>query len=278
MIIDFHTHVFPDKIAYKTVEALAQSVDDKPYTDGTISSLLNSMREAGIDKSVILPVNTRPGQFDSITRFAKHINDTYDELISFGGIHPDDEDPEEKLQYLKDIGVKGVKLHPDYTDTFIDDSRYIRIIAAAKKLGMLVLSHSGKDPAFEITRCTPQKGAVMLDRVNRLVPSDKTFFIFAHLGGAHELIDTERYLVGQNCYFDISCSFCDLGGFSTIKDEDIVRVIKNHGADKFLFATDSPWNDQKAYVDRLRNLIGLSDIEKDMILGQNADKLFASLW
>lgn len=273
MIIDFHTHVFPDQIAHKTVEALGKHVDDEPYTDGTISDLLNSMRKAGVDKSVILPVNTRPGQFDSITRFAKYINDTYDELISFGGIHPDDEDPEEKLRYLKDNGFIGIKLHPDYTDTFIDDPRYIRIIAAAKKLGLLVLSHSGKDPAFDVVHCTPQKGAAMLERVNQLVPSDKAFFIFAHLGGTHELAETEQYLVGQNCYIDISCSFSGLGGFSSITEDEIVRVIRNHGADKILFATDSPWNDQKAYIERLRSLTGLSDTEKEMILGKNAERL-----
>lgn len=276
MIIDFHTHVFPDKIAQKTLEALGQFVDDKPYTDGTISGLLNSMHLSGVNKSVILPVNTRPGQFDTITKFAKYINDTYDNLISFGGIHPDDEEPEEKLQHLKDNGFKGIKLHPDYTDTFIDDERYIRIIAAAKKLGLLVLSHSGKDPAFDIVHSTPQKGAEMLSRVNQLVPSEKPFFIFAHIGDNRNTHEAEQYLVGQNCYIDISCSFSDLGAFGTASDEDIIRIIRHHGADKILFATDSPWNDQKTYIERFRSLKGLSDTEKDMILGQNAERLLYS--
>ena len=89
MIIDFHTHVYPDKLAARTIEALGNIAEVTPYTDGTVSGLLKSMKDAGIDKSVILPVNTRAGQFESITRFAKNINDTYDELISFGGIHPD---------------------------------------------------------------------------------------------------------------------------------------------------------------------------------------------
>lgn len=276
MIIDFHTHVYPDKIAAKTVEALGRFVNDPPHTDGTIQSLLGSMQTSGVDKSVILPVNTRAGQFDSITRFAKQINETYDNLISFGGIHPDDEAPEDKLRYLKENGFMGIKLHPDYTDTFIDDERYIRIISAAKKLGLLVLSHSGKDPAFDVVHCTPQKGAAMLDRVNELVPSDKAFFIFAHLGGTREIKDVEKHLIGRNCYIDISCSF-DLGGYSAITDDDIVNVIKAHGADKILFATDSPWNDQKMYLDRFCSLKGLSDTEKDMILGQNAEKLLAPL-
>lgn len=273
MIIDFHTHIFPDKIAERTLAALAKAAEVQPYTDGTAADLLRSMEDAGVDKSVILPVNTRAGQFDTITKFAKHINDTYDNLISFGGIHPDDEDIEGKMRHLKDNGFKGVKLHPDYTETFIDDERYIRIIAEAKRAGLLVLTHAGKDPAYEIVHCPPDKGAKVLKRVQELVPSDKAFLIFAHLGGVRELPDVEKHLVGQNCYIDISCSFSDFGSFSTIADEDIVRVIRNHGADKILFATDSPWNGQKEYIDRFKSLNGLSDIEKEMILGQNAEKL-----
>ena len=273
MIIDFHTHVYPEKLAEKTIKALGDIADVTPHTDGTLNGLIESMRRAGVDKSVILPVNTRAGQFDSITKFAKHINDTYDNLISFGGIHPDDEAPQEKLQYLKDNGFKGIKLHPDYTETFIDDERYIRIVSAAKKLGLLVITHAGKDPAYSTIHCPPDKGIKMLNAVNQRVPGETPFFIFAHLGGNRLLSDVETYLVGQNCYIDISCSFRDIGSFSTSSDEDIVRVIKHHGADKILFATDTPWNGQKEYVERFKALEGLSDTEKEMILGTNAEKL-----
>ena len=92
MIIDFHTHVFPGKIAQRTIAALEGAADVKAHTDGTLSGLLKSMAHAGVDKSVILPVNTRKGQYDNITRFSKAVNDEHDNLISFGGIHPDDDD------------------------------------------------------------------------------------------------------------------------------------------------------------------------------------------
>lgn len=273
MIIDFHTHVYPDAMAERIMAALGSVPGVQGHTDGTLKGLLNSMSTAGIDKSVILPVNTRKGQFDSITKFALAINRQYDNLISFGGIHPDDDEPEEKLISLKNMGFKGVKIHPDYTETFIDDERYICIITAAQRLGLKVITHAGKDPAYEIIHCPPERGRRMLDRVRELTGFSEPFFVFAHLGGNRLLSDVEKHLVGQDCYIDISCSFSDLGNFSDARDEDIVRVIKNHGADKILFATDSPWNNQKAYVDRLRKLNGLSDTEKEMILGGNAEKI-----
>ena len=274
MVIDFHTHVYPDKIAERTMAALSNVPDVEAYCDGTINGLLKSMDASGVDKSVILPVNTRAGQFDSITKFALYINDNYgDKLISFGGIHPDDEDIPGKLSYLRDNGIKGIKIHPDYTETFIDDERYINIIAEAERLGMFVVSHAGKDPAYSVIHCTPEKSKYMLDRVNELSPFDKPFFVFAHLGGNYLLKDVEKYLVGECCYIDISCSFSGLGHFTDVTDDDIIRVIKNHGADKILFATDSPWNDQKAYIDRFMSLGGLSDKEKEMILHENAEKI-----
>ena len=273
MIIDFHTHVYPDAMAERIMAALGNVPGVQGHTDGTLSGLLASMTAAGVDKSVILPVNTRKGQFDSITKFALAINEQYDNLISFGGIHPDDDDPEEKLTYLKELGFKGIKIHPDYTETFIDDERYIRIVTAAQELGLLVVTHAGKDPAYDVVHCPPERARDLLDTVDDLTAFDEPFMIFAHLGGNRLLADVEKYLVGQNCYIDISCSFSDLGNFSDATDEDVVRVIKNHGADKILFATDSPWNDQKAYIARFKALPGLTDKEKEMILGGNAQRI-----
>lgn len=273
MIIDFHTHVYPDALAEKIMEALSRFDDVTAHTDGTLKALLDSVETAGIDKSVILPVATRAGQFDSITKFAEHINSSYDNVVSFGGIHPDDEDIPGKLKLLKEKGFKGIKIHPDYTETFIDDDRYIGMIAEANRLGLTVISHGGKDPAYDVIHCPPEKAKHMLDRVRAISPFDEPFIIFAHLCGPNALDETEKHLVGECCYFDLSCSFSGLGEFSRTADEDIVRFIKSHGADRILFATDSPWNDQKSYIERFKSLKGLSDTEKEMIFHANAERL-----
>lgn len=273
MIIDFHTHIYPDKIASRTVAALCSAADVTAHTDGTLEGILSSMKEARIDKSVILPVATRKDQFDTINRFAKDINDHYQEVISFGGIHPDDDHIKEKLKYLKDNGFNGVKLHPDYQETMINDERYLDIVCECQRLGLIVVTHAGKDPAYEKVHCPPKEGRELLEKVYEQTHFHDPFFVFAHLGGNHMLKDVERYLVGQNCYIDISCSFSCFGHFCDNSDEDVVRVIKDHGADKILFATDSPWNGQKEYVDHFLELRGLSDREKDQILYRNAAKL-----
>ena len=276
MVIDFHTHIYPDKIAEKTISTLMTSAPDvKVYTKGTLNALRDSMKKSVIDKSVVLPVATRKGQFDTINRFALDINNTYSDLVSFGGIHPDDDDIENKLLYLKENGFKGVKIHPDYTGTFIDDERYIKIITECVKLGLTVVTHAGVDPAFDVIHCPPEKARAVLDRISAETKAEKPFLIFAHLGGIYCHKEVLKYLAGTNCYIDISCSFASLGSYCDTTDEEVVDMIKMHGADKVLFATDSPWNDQTAYLEKLKSLDGLSDTEKDMILYQNAERLLS---
>ena len=92
MIIDFHTHVFPDKIAAKTLDALSQKASIKPFSDGTASGIVEKMEKADVSIAVNLPVLTNPASFESLNRYALGLNaefaDKKRRIISFAGIHP----------------------------------------------------------------------------------------------------------------------------------------------------------------------------------------------
>jgi hypothetical protein len=49
MIIDFHTHIFPDELAGRAIGTLLENIDEvfKPVTDATLSGLLRHMAESG---------------------------------------------------------------------------------------------------------------------------------------------------------------------------------------------------------------------------------------
>ena len=117
MIIDFHTHIFPDKVAAAAIPKLASVINISPSMDGTIQGLLDSMDRAKVDTSVILPVITDPHQFDSIIRFAARINESQDNthprLISFAGIHPAMDNYKDLLHLIAAQGFSGIKLHPN---------------------------------------------------------------------------------------------------------------------------------------------------------------------
>ena len=260
-MIDFHTHIFPEKIASKTLDFLESRCHTHPYTNGMASGLLASTREAGLEFSVVLPVVTKPSQFDSINRFAQKMQDPGKGLLSFGGIHPDNEDYKEKLRFIRDAGMKGIKLHPDYQGVMIDDIRYKRIISYATELGLIISVHAGFDPGYpECVHCPPRLARAVI----REVQPDR--LILAHMGGYRRWDEVEEYLVGEPVWFDTAVVLGE------IPDDQFLRIVKNHGADRILFGTDSPWAGQKEFVRYLGDL-PLTEKERERIFRLNALEL-----
>lgn len=266
MVIDFHTHVFPDKIAEKTISALMKLGGIPSYGNGTLQSLKDAMKKSSTDLAVVLPVCTKPSQFDSINRFAEEINGT-EGIVSFGGIHPNCEEIEEKLRYIKSRGFRGIKLHPDYQGTYIGDEKYYNIISKAVELDLYVTIHAGVDVAFpDDVHCPPSESRKLLDRLYNGNREAKPRIILAHLGGVDLYDDVEKYLVGQPVYFDLAVIL------SMAPPEQVVRIIRNHGADKILFASDFPWSDLKSNLE-IFNSLGLTPAERELILYKNAEKI-----
>jgi len=262
MIIDFHTHIFPDNIAEKSIKFLEDECNSKAYTNGTLSALKSSMKKAGIDISVVLPVATKPSQFDSINNFAASITGK-EGIISFGGIHPDTEDIINKLSKIKELGLKGIKLHPDYQKTFIDAPKMIRLIRQAALFDLIIVIHAGLDIGLpDPVHCPPAKTANMLEQIE----CDNAKIVLAHMGGYDMWDDVEKYLLGKNVWLDTS--YC----LGKMPDEQFLRIIRRHGANRILFATDSPWADQKETVDYIQKL-GLAENELECIFYKNARAL-----
>ena len=157
MIIDAHTHIFPDKIAEKSIKTLETIGNEKAVIGGTAGDLLEYMTYSGVDISVVLPVVTKPEQFNSINRFAAELNKN-ERIISFAGIHPLCENINKKLDFIKEHGFKGIKLHPDYQKTDITDEGYVKILAGCRERGLIAVIHAGIDPASpEHVHCPPDK-------------------------------------------------------------------------------------------------------------------------
>ena len=262
MIIDFHTHIFPEALAPRTIENLANKAKISAYSDGTMQGLLTSMNETGIDRSVILPVVTKPSQFMSINEFAQSVNNLYsDRLISFGGIHPDTEDYQGELRKIKNMGFSGIKLHPDYQGVMIDDPRMMRIIEFADALDLIIVTHAGVDIGLpEPVHCPPERAVKVLEK---LKPKR---FVLAHYGAWNQWQQVDEILAGMDVYFDTGFIFDYIG------QDLFMKIYEKHPKDKILFATDSPWSDASRSVAAVRSL-PISEKEKEDILGNNALKL-----
>ena len=262
MIIDFHTHIFPDKIAARSIESLSKVSGVKAATDGTLNGLLASMDRSGVDLSVIMPVVTKPSQFESVNTFAAKVNEEYaGRLLSFGGIHPDSEDYKAELNRIKELGLPGIKLHPDYQGVMIDDVRYMNIMEYADALGLTILVHAGVDIGLpEPVHCPPDKARKVLDT---LKPGK---LVLAHMGGWKQWDEVHEYLAGEQVYLDTA--FC----FDYMEQDMFMKLCEKHGTDRILFGTDSPWSDARRDLEVIKNL-PLTDNEKEAIFSGNAKKL-----
>jgi hypothetical protein len=276
MIIDFHTHYYPDKIAPTTIEHMTNETGTLAATDGTVSGLSASMLEAGVDISVVLPVATAPRQVNTINRVAAETNEIYKDrkIISFGGIHPDCENYKEIIKSIARSGMKGIKLHPDYQDTYINDIKYKRILSCAEENGLITVVHGGQD----IGRPNPIHSSV--DGICELIRDVEPHrLVIAHLGGWQMWNQVYEKICGKDVYLDTAFSYGELPwkrGSAHIwnfpAEEVVLKIIRKHGCNKVLFGTDSPWYSQRKALEELSGL-PLSPEEKDMILGLNAKKL-----
>ncbi len=256
MVIDFHTHCFPQKIAEKAIDTLRfKSGGLIPQTDGTAEGLLSLMDKSGVDMSCVMNIATNPKQQKSVNDFAISING--ERICSFGSVHPDSPDWEEELERIAEAGLKGIKLHPDYQGFFADDPKMKPIYKKISSLNLITLFHAGLDYGFAPPyHCCPENMARALLWFDSPV-------IAAHWGGLNLGEDVLCHLAGLPIYFDTSF------GYGSMPKDMEKRLIDAHGCDKILFGSDCPWHDPAWEMTNLETM-GLSDEELSEIYSGNA--------
>lgn len=275
--IDFHTHIFPDKIAAKAIAKLEACSQTNAHTDGTLAGLERSMQQGDIALSVVQPVATAPSQVISSNDFAHKLNQTHANIHSFGAMHPDFTDYKAELARMQQMGLLGVKLHPDYQSTRFDDIRYKRILEAACALDLIVLVHAGVDIGLpEPIHATPD----MVCEVVRDVQPHK--LVLAHMGGCCMWDEVLDKLAGRGLYLDTAFSLGEVRYFEHLTaaerklqmmpEGQFLQFVQAFGDDHILFGTDNPWGGQ-AQTAQVIEGFALTQAQKENIFFRNAEKL-----
>ena len=262
MVIDFHTHVFPDKIVNKAIESLSESSGGLiPQYNGTVTGLIETMNKDGVDKSVVLNIATNSHQMNSVNNFAEFVNNNYsDRLFAFGSVYPDAPDVLDELDRIKAMGLKGIKFHPEYQKFYVDDEKMRSIYKKIGELGLITVFHAGFDLGFAPPfHCMPKNALKALEMFTSPV-------VFAHWGGYMCGTEVIEYLCGTEAYFDLSF------GYGAIPKIVAEKIIEKHGITKLLFGSDGPWHAPSMEY-RLIESLGLSIEEKNAIYYDNASKL-----
>jgi len=261
-MLDAHTHAFPDDLADRAIASLEASAVWFPCRatcDGTVSGLVASMDRAGIRRSVVASVATRPEQTEKILAWSSAI--ASDRLVPLASVHPDHPAPEAAVAAIAEAGLAGLKLHPYYMDCPADDPRMVRIARAAARAGLVVLCHAGYDLAFARSDvASPRR----LRRLHEQAPDLR--LVAAHLGGWECWHRARQHLVGRPVYLETSFT---LGRCP----EALVReILAAHPPEYLLFGTDAPWRDQRADLARFVAL-DIDDGLKRRMLSENGHRL-----
>lgn len=256
-VIDFHAHAFPEKIADRAVKNLENHYQVTIPCGGRFSDLLHYVKEAEIEHLVLCSAATKPEAVKVNNDWVAAMAQEHPGLITgFGSLHAGTTDFESELERMGSLGLKGVKIHPDFQGFDIDDPRMWPIYEAIGE-DLIVLFHVG-DKIYSHSK--PSK----LAKILKVFPKMKV--VAAHLGGWSCWEEAKEYLLKQNIYIDTSSTFWCLSR------EERVALMRFHGTDRVLFGTDYPIRSHKQELEDFMTL-PLRDREKENILYNNAKQL-----
>lgn len=256
-IIDFHNHIFPNKIASKVVNQLGSYYHYEIQGTAQIDNLLNLSHDAGMYKLVVHSTATKVEQVEYVnTYLGSVVAEQKGYFIGFGTLHPDFENIESELDRLETLGLKGLKFHPDFQHFEIDCDKMFQIYDIVGSR-FPILMHVG-DETYDFS--SPKRMRRALDNFPNVT------FIAAHFGGYSRWDEAYEYLAGQHLYFDTSSSL------DKLSDQDAMKIIRKHGVEKMLYGSDYPIITHQNCLNRFLQL-PLTEEEKDMVLYKNAANL-----
>lgn len=255
---DAHAHIFPAKIAEKAVAFLENYYHHRWPGGGDEADLLAAMDDAGVAKSVIFSCATKPEQVTPANDFLHQLQMKNPERFhAFGTLHPDFPDIPGELKRMTELGLKGVKFHPDFQKIYINEPKMMHIYELIGDQ-MPVIMHMGD-------RRTDFSSPWRLARVLNDHPYLRV--VAAHFGGYSEWDEVKKHLVGKNVWFDTSSTFWELPA------GEAREIALAHGTDKLLFGSDYPASLPKAAIADVLTM-DLSEEDNEKIFYRNAEKLF----
>jgi len=265
-IIDSHNHIWPDKIVHKAKDFLEKAFNHKMVDLPVAGNLLKYMDDAGINKSVISSVASRPDQVISINNWLFSIKQ--DRFIKFASMHPfyyefaGQRAFADEMKRIKDNAF-GIKLQPEFQDFYVDDEKVFPLYEKLTELGIPALFHCGVElSAPGVVKSSPDRILKILDKF----PEMKV--IGAHMGGFLMWEEVLEKLAGRNIYFDTSDSI------RAMKPELLNGFFEKHGFDRIIYGSDFPMQIPKEEVDFIKSL-EITEENKQKILSLNIKKLLS---
>lgn len=256
-ILDFHTHIYPEKIARRAVESVGDFYQISMEGEGTAKTLLERGTKAGIDEYVVCSVAIDGDHVAVINDYIATECKNHPEFHGLATIHKEHPQKIQELERAMDLGLVGVKIHPDTQKFNVDDKEMFEVYDYLREKRLPILIHCG-DYRYDFSH--PRRVKKLLENFPGLT------VVAAHFGGWSVYDLAVEYLKDTDCYLDTSSAFSFLG---LQRATELIRI---YGAERILFGTDFPMWDPQQELNRFLQL-PLTETERSLILYDNAQRI-----
>jgi len=278
MIIDAHTHIFPEKIRknrekYYTDEPAFKKLYQSPKSRLIgAREMLAAMDDCQVEKAVVFGFPWKASlHFKQHNDYISEVVNRYPQrFIGLGCFDPFSEGvAEEARRCLQKGGLSGIGELAFY-QTGIENSSLPRlepVMDVCRDLDLPVIIHTNEPIGHSYPGKTPNTLAQIYQLIQTF-PQNK--IVLAHWGGGlffFSLLKKEVKESLKNVYFDTAAS-------PYLYDADVYRLaIERVGVAKILFGSDFPLLSPIRYFDEMKTA-GLTQDEMQKICGLNAAALF----
>lgn len=256
-VIDFHAHIYPEKIAERAVESVGDFYGIAMDGKGTPNALLAEGESCGISNYVVHSVAVTASRVETINDYISSQCEAHREFFGFGTMHADFENKIEEVERTLKMGLYGVKIHPDTQMFNMDDRRMYELYDYLREKKIPLLIHCG-DYRYDFSH--PRRLKKILKDFPGIV------VIGAHFGGWSMCDYAYEYLADENCFVDTSSSFWMLG---LKRARELIRL---YGAERVVFGTDFPMWSPSDELDKFKAM-KLTEEENRLILYDNAMRI-----
>jgi predicted TIM-barrel fold metal-dependent hydrolase len=276
MVIDFHTHIFPDVIrnnrekyfsSEPSFELLYRSANSKM---AGVDEIIESMDKTGVDLSVVFGF-----PWSSTETYEKHndyiidsVSKYPDRLRGFCCFDMFNENASNEVERCIKRGISGVGELAVYRSGIDDEAlkRLDPVMGICLKNDLPIMIHTNESLGHNYSGKTP----VTLDQIYKLIKSfPENKIVLAHWGGGiffYNLLKREMKNAMKNTYFDTAAS-------PFLYDSNVYKfAVDIVGREKILFGTDYPLLNPDRYFKEFES-IGLEENDLEYICGKNAAAL-----
>lgn len=268
MIIDMHANLLPDDpVAIEQMRRLGNVVEDPARC--TLPGTLDRLDSYGIDQAVVWRIGRSARECRLNNDFVAAATALYpDRLIPFATVWPHDPDGavREAERAVRELGMRGIKLHPVLMEEEIGARGFLTVVESARELDVPFVTHVNLTVLGQLTPGGPYTEA------DRPRPEDRSPFAEPEgLSGVLDVWDSPRVQaahMGGLWLDDVRSS--NITFQTTGASRQVLQwAVDNVGADRIVFGADYPFyfvDDELIKVTALET----SQAEKDAILSGNA--------